>query len=246
MPDYVNHGSVNLLIGMYHANKLQFSLTESSTATSCIHVLPEKSPPGGFNSLTVFVHDDGQLATELHSLVDQGYCFTVGSVRVTCSIWQLRLRDAKQTLLEKLLIQTPTPFDVQKVVSDSGIALNYQADKALAMRNVRDLGDDICQKLTYLGLESDERKLHAKYRSLNRYYNATKHAKTLSNESAIADLSGQLGKEIAIDYFETVVRIFSWYYTQHADGIPNWDELKPVDYASYACNYVFLVDKVWP
>jgi hypothetical protein len=129
MIEWVTVGTVGVLLNKYHNNELAVSMTESSTGTMCIHIVPEKVPPSGFGNLTIFAGSDEQLRTGLLSILDQGYQFTTASVRVTCSIQQLRLRDAKQTIIECLLKRKPTIFELQKVIADAGIALNYQIDK---------------------------------------------------------------------------------------------------------------------
>ncbi len=231
--------SISVIINKYHDYTLPVSMTESCTATSCVHIIPDKVPSKGFANLTVFFQNDNQFKTELMSLYDQGYEFSFGSVRVTCSVHQMRLRDAKEVLLRNVLEKNHTTYDIQKVISNCGIALNYQIDKNPVVFGNKGIKDDIYDKLKALELDKDKPKLSVKYASLNRYYNATKHAKTPKNRADELELSRPQGKHIAIDFFETVQRIFSWYYKKYTNGLPFWDELKPIDYSKYGITYSF-------
>jgi hypothetical protein len=246
MNEWVTVSTVGLLLNRYHNNELPVSMTSSSTSTMCVHILPEVVPTTGYGSLTIFARTDEQLRDELLSLINQGYQFTVGSVRVTCSLHQLRLRESKATLIDCLLKRNPSTFEVEKVISAAGIALNYQIDKHPAVFGNALVPDDIHQKLRALQFEIDDREIATKYQSLNRYYNATKHAKTPSNRQDEETLAGTSGREIAIDYFETVRRIFLWYYKKYDAGVPAWNELEEIDYPAFGSSYQFSVLKRWP
>ncbi|HUV06814.1 MAG TPA: hypothetical protein VMX75_03725 [Spirochaetia bacterium] len=148
-------------------------------------------------------------------------------------------------MVDKLLSNNPTPFDIQKVISECGIALNYQIDKNPVIFGKKEIKDDIHHKLRALHLDQDDPKLAEKYGNLNRFYNATKHAKSVQNRANESTLSGPLGREIAIDFFETVKRIFAWYYEKYADDLPRWDELTRIEYSRYGIDYAFSCDKRW-
>lgn len=230
---------------MYHNNTFQVSMIESTTATTCVHIIPKKLPDNGYNDLTIFYHNDDQLKFELTSLLQQGYFFTSENVKRACSIHQLKLKEVKSILINNIIMQNPTPYDIQQVILLCGIALNLQIDKNPIIFNNQSICDNINHKLSELQLENDEPKLFRKYSNLNKFYNATKHNKTIRNRNDETMLNSPLGKEIAIDFFETVIKIFYWYYKKHVNSVPDWDELQSIDYSKYNFNYSFSYDRLY-
>ncbi len=81
---------------------------------------------------------------------------------------------------------------------------------------------------------------------MNQFYNTTKHGKEEKNKKCEDKLNTPIGREITIDYFETVRRIFRWYYKKHIQGgIPVWDELKTIKYSVYGIKFKFLYKTRW-
>jgi hypothetical protein len=110
--------------------------------------------------------------------------------------------------------------------------------------SVKCASNDINSKLTALGMFAGS-PLYEKHRRLNRFYNATKHARTVDNQNCRLRLASRDGRRIAVDYFETVRRIFRWYYRKYAAGIPDWDELKPISYRDHGFSYRFKHSDRW-
>jgi len=230
---------------MYKSGTLPESITESSTATNCIHVIPESYPTNGYSSFTIFTSYEDQIETELRSFFQQGYVFNVGNVCVTCSIHQNRLRDAKQNLLTVVKKIKPSVYELQKIILELGVALNIQIDKDSKVFGNPSVRDNINDKLRVLGLELDNQRLFKKHQNLNKFYNITKHAKKLEDRRLEDLLKSPDGLIITIDYFETIKRVFCWYYKRHAVGVPKWDELRPVTWSFHHVRYRFLYDRIW-
>jgi hypothetical protein len=199
----------------------------------------------GYPSFTIFVNTEKQLADELTGYLMQGYVFDVGDATVTCSIHQNRLRDARRDLLALLTASQRSVYQLQTVISNLGVALNMQIDKHPSVFGNKTLPDNINEKLRYLGLECDDARLFTKHNHLNRFYNATKHAKSEENRRVQDRLNNPDGLLIGIDYFETIRRIFIWYYRKSTGTVPQWEELEDIPYSQYGVTYNFDYDRVW-
>jgi len=233
------------IIDRYHKRKLHQVVTESCTCGNALFISPQQIPPAGNSSIIIFAQNDSQMSFELLSLFDEGYYFEPKDVQCTRSLHQSRLHDAKELLISNVLINNPSVYDINRVISDMGIALNMQVDKNYLIYNQRSVPDNINQKLEILGLNNSNSKLYKKYTNLNKYYNATKHAKQEENRRIQSILTTADGQLIAIDFFETVKRIFRWYYNKYSGSVPDWEELKPIKYSSYRISYRFLYSRVW-
>ena len=223
------------MITAYRLHTLPAVTTVSATCTSCIHIAASQSPPGQASSVLIFCRDNDQIAAEAKRLWLSGYRWTFKNVSRTESLHQERLSRAKATLIQYVLPHPIDPDHVHQVISEVGIALNEQVDLNPVASCAN---DDINSKLQALGMSAGS-PLCEKHRRLNRFYNATKHARTTDNKNRRLRLASREGRRIAVDYFETARRIFRWYYRTYAAGIPDWDELKPIPYRDHGFPYRF-------
>jgi hypothetical protein len=226
----------------YRLYLLPVVTTVSTTCTSCIHIDASRSPPGCPSSVLIFCRDDEQIAAEANKLWLSGYRWTYKNISRTESLHQARLSRAKATLIQHVLPNPIDPDHVHQVISEVGIALNEQVDLNPVASSCA--SNDINSKLTALGMFAGS-PLYEKHRRLNRFYNATKHARTVDNQNCRLRLASRDGRRIAVDYFETVRRIFRWYYRKYAAGIPDWDELKPISYRDHGFSYRFKHSDRW-
>ena len=237
--DKTNNNLIYEIIERYRGNQMEEKLTISSTGP--ILVVRINIPPG---KVDIKYTNDVQVAKALGSLIKKGYMFSVEDVSRTVSIHQNRLEAAKAKLLNEVLKIPNTAYARQDAILQLGTALNYQIDSNPMIHGKRN-PDNIYVKLPLLGLESDNRKLYEKYKSLNKYYNAVKHQGSPENRRNADKLKGTDGLAITIDFFETVRRLFRWYYKKFGKGIPDWDELKPIHYLDFNKKYRFRYEKLW-
>jgi len=142
-------------------------------------------------------------------------------------------------------VENPRVSKKTKAILNLGAALNHQIDKNPSITDKSVIPDDINWKLDHLGLKVENPKLFHKYKDLNPFYNASKHQQRPENKAKLELLKKPIGIKITIDYFETVRRIFQWYYRKFANGLPDWDVLKPIKYTDYNINYRFTYNKRW-
>lgn len=164
------------------------------------------------------------------------------NLKRTESTHQGFLRYAKKHLISKILNDPfPSIEDKEIVILLMGTALNKQIDKTPSVKGLKT--DGIISKLKSIDLNNSndcEKKLHDDYKELNKYYNASKHEKESCNIKYEKILSTEDGRLITIHFFETVRKIFIWYYKKYASGcVPDWDELEEINYFSYGIVYDF-------
>ena len=231
------------IIKKYHQNQLDPIMTNSCTASSCLQVVPHFVPQNHADQILIVYKNDDALFLELKALFLQGYKFSDTDIKITQSIHQHRIRMAKEYLINNILGKNPTPFEIQEVVSQSGIALNLQIDKDIVLEK-KYKGNDINEKLKALGIIEDDNQLAEKYKSLNQFYNATKHSK-ISNRLKESVMNGKDGKYLAIDFFETIIRILKWYYKKYTGIVPSWSEFDAIQYSEFQESYIFDYNKKW-
>jgi len=239
--DESNNNLINEVIKRYHGNQMKEELAVSGTTEPSLCVKLYKSP----GKSVIPYNNNKQVAMALGSLIKTGHKFSVEDVSRIVSIHHGRLKEAKNILLSEVLPKLYNAPARQDVISNLGIALNKQVDQNRKIHNNKSVGDSINEKLQYLGLDKDKSKLYKKHESLNRYYNAVKHSGRPNSIRLEKKLKDKDGLIITIDYFETVRRIFRWYYKKHGEGIPDWDELKPIKYPDFNMKYRFRYERLW-
>jgi hypothetical protein len=243
--DNSHHGIVGTIIANYHSHQMNEIFTVSSTATNCLVVNAKTFPAAGTSSVLLFYRSDDQVQAELCSLLETGYAFTEEDVSRTVSVHQSRLKEAKQRLLAEVLPKPFNAFAREDVIMNLGVALNLQVDVDPLIHNIPSIKDNILEKLWALGCEKAKPDLYKKYKSLNKFYNAVKHKGRPENVQNEARLKEPEGLRLTIDYFETVRRIFRWYYRKNTGSIPDWDELKGIRYSDYNVRYRFRLAQLW-
>jgi len=186
--------------------------------------------------------DEYSIKRNLEYIVQSGFKFNKNCIKLTCSIHQNKLRQAKTLLIKGI---STSRFSLQEkldTIGNSGIALNLQIDLDPIVKGNTSLGNNIYKKMEAIGLKTDNRKLYEKYTGLNPYYNATKHANKPKYRKLVQELISESGIRITIDFFETVRRIFVWYYRKTPSGVPDWDELYEINYSSYISSYRYSLD----
>ena len=237
---------VDDIIKRYQSGAIERSLTFSSTATNVFSVLAKNGTVNAF-TLVASVTNTDDLKAQLMSVKKDGYEFDPDSAQVACSLHQNRLRNAKKVLISDILpFVRPTPDIITDVIDNCGRALCRQID--IDRRIFTQCANSgINSKLAVLGLSGNSTKrLYDKYCDLNKYYNASKHEDDSRMRRAVEKLNSDDGKFICIDFFETVRRIFKWYYRKYAGGIPDWDELATIRYSDYCVQYTFRYDRRFP
>jgi hypothetical protein len=228
----------------YSLGEIQFTPTVLSTDCNLLYI-PSVAPDGSAKTHLVGLSVDKPVSESVLEILMDGYTFNPDDVRITDSRHQGLLREARTLLCSQVLTAAnPLPSVLEQVVSNLGIALNKQIDKDPCVRN-KGLKDDINAKLRAIGLETDNRDLFEKHRNLNSFYNASKHEAQQQNLDALKKLQGSEGRYIVIDYFETVIRIFQWYYAKQPRGVPAWKELATLDYSTYGINYTYDLSRRW-
>jgi hypothetical protein len=242
--DYIKNA--NDIWNDYDSGRMLPELTESSTGESWIVIIPQSYPPSCDPTILIPIINMHQTVETLIDYQVQGYVFSKEDARVTRSIHKRYLKDAKSNLIKLISEQKfPSIDDKAVVINAFGDALNSQIDQHSKVfeKNIRG-GMPI--KLKEIGLHLyDNGKLYDKYNSLNPYYNASKHRDTKEHKKKLKHLYGIRGTKITIEYFETVRRIFKWYYRNSPGGVPKWDELEKIDYRPYGIYYVFRYKKRW-
>ena len=239
-----NKSSDNLIkevINLYHCYLMKEKLTSSSTTEPSISV-EINGPPSKLETFN-YINDE-QTARDLHSLIKNGHTFSKENVYRNVSIHQNRLKDAKAKLLDEVLRKPNNAYAREAVISGLGMALNYQIDINPLIHD-QSVPDNINKKLQLLGLKTDNSRLCEKYNFLNKYYNAVKHRGRPENVRNAQQLMGTDGLIITIDFFETVRKIFRWYYRKYAKDIPDWDELKVIKYSNFNIKYSFRYERLW-
>lgn len=148
------------------------------------------------------------------------------------SPYQGYLSRGKKELIDNILSKNfPNIEDKEVVIFLLGGALNKQVDKTYKSGNItmkiKNLLDDSTRhpKYNYYTV------LQEKYEKLNPFYNTCKHEGDDVNTRYEELLNKKEGRLITIHFYETVRRIFEWYYEIHSkEGIPTWEHLKQPDY----------------
>lgn len=227
----------------FYNNGMPQEITISSTAPACIFIVPQIIPKDKDPTLTIPVVSRTKTVAALIEYQNQGYTFSRNNTKRTISIHKRYLKDAKDNFIN-LVLKNRYPFidDKSTVINALGDALNFQIDQHPDIFDEKIIGID--NKLLKIGLHLYwEGKLYKKYIGLNPYYNATKHPQNKTYKEKINRLNGPKGVKITIDFFETIRRIFKWYYKTIVGTIPDWDELKPNNYTVYDIYYRFSYNK---
>jgi len=227
------------VIARFSAGSLPYERTVLSTCGSAM-VLATTNPAGAPTWVMLNTADVAAIRHEIEDLFHMGYRFTVEDAKMTSSYHQDLLREAKSNLCEQILGRNPSPSVIMQTILNAGTALNSQLDQDSRAQYIAGIDN----KLDAVGLKVANEPLFEKYVNLNPFYNSTKHEDRPATKRTRAQLEGLTGSMIATDYFETVRRVFLWYYEQKA-AVPLWQELEPIDYSKFAISYTFNLSKRW-
>lgn len=186
------------------------------------------------NNYKVFIPDAPQaiMISELNEIQkNQG---NIIEYKRTCSTHKDFLSDSKNKLVNLILEQkNPSQADKIMTINLSYMALRNQID----VENIPQNNQRLCsmyEKLLYLGLNQH---ICNKYNEINQILNASDHADKDNNIKIRNHLNTQEGVLTTIHCFEVIRRVFIELYSKK--NVPDWDELKDINYILYGISYSF-------
>lgn len=239
--EYINNANE---IYAYFNSGMPEELAKSSTGTACIYIVPQFVPPNSPPTLTFPVFNENQAKKQVVEYQKQGYVFNKDNAKRIANPHLQNLIDGGKKLIEEILsIEFPTILEKMNTINLLGTALNNQVDQHKDVYGKKVNG--IPEKLRLIELELKNNRLFNKYLNLNPYFVAIKHPQDKNKDKKRQELNGLRGTKITIDFFETVRKIFKWYYKETEGVVPKWDVLKSIKYSDFGIKYRFSYEKRW-